>query len=433
MAEDVRGPEALLKEVRSLPGLANVYFALQPNWVRLVERLQGPYFSISFAFSNPDGTISSKLLTRKHGLFGKEVHIKKWLDKPPLVQCSWCHALGHTANSCQCPIPKGDCRCAKCGGAHTTDSHARLCQGHHAVAGVCNCKLPCLNCSSSNHDCKSHKCPAQDNFRSWHCKPTDKGKGRANTGPETPEVTQAPGDPVPGAHPAVVPATNYPPLPPQGPITHPSTPNQQVAGPSVLPPPWSPWDLPWPFNMFDQPQYTISLVNMWKHNAVTHALLNFASHAHLLLIQEPWFDKIGTTRQDDTCEGVDTVGGIALPAWDLFYPTMKPGQRPKVMAYSWKIDTTTNKPPPFIIAPHPDLCTHPCLQILDIAHVREKWRIVNFYHDVRDKSALETLLALDLDPFTPTLVLGDFNTHSRSWSPDSVDPHTGCGNWKNGQ
>ena len=237
MAEDIRGPEALLKEIQSLPGLANVYFALQPNWVRPVERLQGPYSSISFAFSDPDGTISSKLLTGKHGLFSKEARIEKWLDKPPLVQCSRCHALGHTANLHQCPIPKGDFRCAKCGGAHTTDSHARLCRGCHAIAGVYNCKLPCLNCSSSNHDCKSHKCPAWDNFRSQCCKPTDKGKGRANTGPETPEDTQAPGDPVPGAHPAVVPTTNYPPLPAQGPIAHPGTPNQQVVGPSVLPPP----------------------------------------------------------------------------------------------------------------------------------------------------------------------------------------------------
>ena len=52
-------------------------------------------------------------------------------------------------------------------------------------------------------------------------------------------------------------------------------------------PPWSPWDLLWPFNMFDWPQYTISSVNMQKCNAVTHTLLNFASHAHLVLIQEP--------------------------------------------------------------------------------------------------------------------------------------------------
>ena len=92
------------------------------------------------------------------------------------------------------------------------------------------------------------------------------------------------------------------------------------------------------------------------------------------------------------------------------------------MAYAQKIDTTTNKPPPFIIAPCPDLCTHPCLQILDTAHVGEKWRIVNFYNDVRDKSALEMLLALDLDLFIPMLVLGEFNTHSRLWSPDNVDP-----------
>ena len=58
---------------------------LPPRWVRPVERLKGHYSSILLAFSDPDGTISSKLLNGRHGLFGKEVHIKRWLDKPLLV------------------------------------------------------------------------------------------------------------------------------------------------------------------------------------------------------------------------------------------------------------------------------------------------------------------------------------------------------------
>lgn len=52
---------------------------------------------------------------------------------------------------------------------------------------------------------------------------------------------------------------------------------------------------------------------------------------------------------------------------------------------------------------------------------KEKWRAINFYNDVRDPSALETLIALDLDPTIPTILLGDFNTHSPSWSPQGWD------------
>jgi hypothetical protein len=45
------------------------------------------------------------------------------------------------------------------------------------------------------------------------------------------------------------------------------------------------------------------------------------------------------------------------------------------------------------------------------------WRTINFYNDVDDPTALTTLLSLDLDPTIPTLLTGDFNLHSRSWSP----------------
>ena len=207
-----------------------MYFTLPPRWVGPVERLKGHYSSILFTFSDPDGTISSKLLNGRHGLFGKEVHIERWLDKPPLVQCSRCHTLGHTASSCQCKVPKGDSRCAKCGGTHTMETHARHCKGRYAVAGACNCKLPCLSCGSKDHNCRSHKCPAQDNFQTCRCRPADKGKGRANTGPKIPEDNQA-REPLPEACPEEALAVDTLQSPPQGSNTHLGTHLQQAAGP----------------------------------------------------------------------------------------------------------------------------------------------------------------------------------------------------------
>jgi hypothetical protein len=38
----------------------------------------------------------------------------------------------------------------------------------------------------------------------------------------------------------------------------------------------------------------IASVNMRKRNAVTHALLNSDNDTNLFLLQEPWFNKIGT-------------------------------------------------------------------------------------------------------------------------------------------
>ena len=280
----VRGPDSLLKEVRSLPGLRSMYFTLPPRWVRPVERLKGHYSSISFAFSDPDSTISSKLLNRRHGLFGKEVCIERWLDKPLLIQCSCCHTLGHTSSSCQCTVPKGDSRCAKCGGTHTTETHTRHCKGRHVVARTCNCKLPCLSCRSKDHDCRSHKCPAWDNFQTCHHRPMDKGKGRANTGPEILEDNQA-GELLLEACLEEELAVNTPQSPPpraQTPILAPTS--SRLWAQQSHTPPQSPRDLPWPLAMDKWPQYLISSVNMQKRNVVTHALLNFVSHTHLILL-----------------------------------------------------------------------------------------------------------------------------------------------------
>jgi len=64
--------------------------------------------------------------------------------------------------------------------------------------------------------------------------------------------------------------------------------------------------------------------------------------------------------------------------------------------------------------------------ILDLTFDETTWQLINFYNDVNDHSALDTLLSLDLDPLIPTLVTGDFNLHSRSWSPAGLTPSSGA-------
>jgi hypothetical protein len=168
------------------------------------------------------------------------------------------------------------------------------------------------------------------------------------------------------------------------------------------------------------PPIIISSVNMRKRNAVTHALLNSDTHTSIFLLQEPWFDTIGTARKDEARQGVDVLGGVASPGWEILYPSIPKDHRPKVMAYARKRAPNTQLEPPFTVVPRLDVSTHPCVQVLDIVFDTTTWRIINFYHDIRDASSLRALTSLDIDELTPTLVVGDFNTHADAWSPPDV-------------
>src|SRR6267154_1387152 len=101
--------------------------------------------------------------------------------------------------------------------------------------------------------------------------------------------------------------------------THPRTPNLALPSNHDL--------------MTVHPPILIASANMHKRNAVTHALLNSNNKTHLMLIQEPWYNAIRMTRKDNVKHGADILGGIVSPAWEIHYPGLTKGQKPKVMAY----------------------------------------------------------------------------------------------------
>ena len=103
--------DALLAEVCSLLGLRKVFFAMPPQWLKLVEQFASCYSSITFVISDPDGSISNNLLKGRAALFGKDITIQKWVDKLALTQCSRCHALGHNRMSKMCSLSQDSVRC----------------------------------------------------------------------------------------------------------------------------------------------------------------------------------------------------------------------------------------------------------------------------------------------------------------------------------
>jgi len=186
------GPEALLKEVKAMPGLKKAHFAMPPRWLKPIERIGTDYSTITFAISDPDGAITSALLRGRAALFGKEVIIQRWVDKPALVQCSHCHALGHIKTSRACPLGKDSVKCYICGGSHKSEIHDQKCPRKHAVAGICDCThIKCLNCHKTGHNCRDSRCPARDLFRPRRQKkPKRNGKDR-DWAPEAEELSGA--------------------------------------------------------------------------------------------------------------------------------------------------------------------------------------------------------------------------------------------------
>jgi hypothetical protein len=174
-------------------------------------------------------------------------------------------------------------------------------------------------------------------------------------------------------------------------------------------------------------KFSFASVNMRRHNAAMHVLLNDNGEDDLLCIQEPWFNPVGMARCDDKINGKDVLGGAANPRWRLAYPSVTNGQWAKVMTYIRLHDRVAKFKPSFCqMIVRNDLASHPCLLIMDIRTGTYYWRVINFYNDVADPSALDALVALDLDATIPTLLVGDFNLHSPSWSPTGWDTSRGA-------
>jgi hypothetical protein len=183
MGGQVFRPEALLTEAHTLPGLKKAFFAMELRWLRPVEQISSLYSSITFAISDPDGAISSALLKGRPALFGKEVNIQKWIDRPLLVQCSQCHVLGHNKASKACPLGHDSVKCHICSNAHRSDEHDQCCPCKHTVAGFCDCtNYKCINCLKPGHNCRDKICPAYNQYHPRNRKsagrPRDKGKQR---------------------------------------------------------------------------------------------------------------------------------------------------------------------------------------------------------------------------------------------------------------
>jgi hypothetical protein len=69
-----------------------------------------------------------------------------------------------------------------------------------------------------------------------------------------------------------------------------------------------------------------------------------------------------------------------------------------------------------------DLASNHHLLTLNVHLGSSSFHIINIYHNTDHPASLRSILDLDLDLVTPTIVGGDFNTHAHVWSLPGIHP-----------
>jgi len=165
--------------------------------------------------------------------------------------------------------------------------------------------------------------------------------------------------------------------------------------------------------MFERPIQIMS-VNMNQQSHLTHSLLQTTT-ADIILIQEPWVGTVTTACSDTDPLGSTIPGTTNNNMWDCFLPSFTDPKTVCVAAYvkydlarTFSITNNTSHPLSSLES-----------MVLTFTFGDKILCLLNVYHRVLDEPHSHNLLHIlsnDLDPIIPTLVLGDFNTHSHIWS-----------------
>jgi len=143
---------------------------------------------------------------------------------------------------------------------------------------------------------------------------------------------------------------------------------------------------------------------------MTHVLLQNSS-ADILLIQEPWYNTVSIAHSDKDPKGIPVLGPVINNLWTVYLPAHSPSDICKVAIYvkSHLSHLVFNQ----LSVPY----TTPCFMAIDIILPQESIRLINVYHCVPENGhGLHALINSDIDDTIPTLIFGDFNTHSLMWS-----------------
>jgi len=159
-------------------------------------------------------------------------------------------------------------------------------------------------------------------------------------------------------------------------------------------------------------------LNVARSNVRMHAILNTLTDFDVLLLQEPWYGRIGVARSSTDVQGQDIKGTVANPAWELFIPESATDGPPRVATYIRKgirsLDTR----------PRPDIIGTKDILAINIIYGGFSCVIINVYNagTGRDADSVNRICNTNLDPLVPTAIAGDFNLHHPEWA---LEQHAG--------
>jgi hypothetical protein len=169
---------------------------------------------------------------------------------------------------------------------------------------------------------------------------------------------------------------------------------------------------------------TILSANVNKQRASMESILELTT-ANILLIQEPPWGPLVPTVSDANPEGATRKGTSRHQAWECLLPppstfSTVTDSRPCVaLFYRKRLASSCN------LSPIPSLTSYHSIGV-DVHSSSFHLRLICFYHHVPSNThSLDPLLLLPFEPSVPTIVAGDFNTHSLFWSL----PHQSLSPW----
>jgi len=154
---------------------------------------------------------------------------------------------------------------------------------------------------------------------------------------------------------------------------------------------------------------------MRRRNPLFAAFLK-VTPADIVLVQEPWFGWINTRRSDTDLLGTEVLGTLRNDEWEVYLPKH---QGPDVCKVACYVRRTLAESPDVCIVPLPDHeIANLNTQILECSISGNVLCLINVHHCVPKTKghALHHLFSHPLDFTLPTYVVGDFNTHSSTWS-----------------
>jgi len=180
-----------------------------------------------------------------------------------------------------------------------------------------------------------------------------------------------------------------------------------------------------PVSLPPSSSFTIYSQNVRKSNITLHAVLSDASSlsppADLILIQEPWYGRIGVNAQ--MAQGNPITDQFECPKhkdWQaIIPPSSSPSSPPDVIAYvpshraAWTFQQRS------------DIISHPSVMCLEIESGAHPFLVMNVYNGT-DNAAIHAIATLPTHSLHKcTIFLGDFNLHHPMWSrDDNLDKYT---------